>query len=74
MNYQQRIGPWAYIISLVVWGSAGILCGCNQGTTATPHSKATALHSVLLEPSLLPPTQPGQEDEGATIAGCLYRE
>lgn len=41
--------------------------GVNQGTT--PHSKATALHSVLLEPSLLPPTQPGQEDEGPQLLG-----
>lgn len=41
----------------------------NQGTTATPHSKATVLHSVLLEPSLLPPTQPGQADEGPQLLG-----
>lgn len=63
MNYQQGIGPWAYAISVVVWD----LCGCETGTTATPHSKASALLSMLLEPTLLSPPQPGQEGEGPQL-------
>lgn len=43
--------------------------GVKQGTAATPHSKASALLSMLLEPSLLPPTQPGQEGEGPQLLG-----
>lgn len=43
--------------------------GVNQGTIATPHSKASALHSVLPKPSLLPSTQPGQEVEGPQLLG-----
>lgn len=69
MNYQQGIGPWAYTISVVVWDSAGTCVGVNRGTVATPHSKASARHSVLPKPSLLPPTQPRKEGEGPQLLG-----
>lgn len=42
--------------------------GVNKGIITSPHSKASALHSVLPKPSL-PPTQPGQEGEGLQLLG-----
>lgn len=69
MNYQQGIGPWAYATSVVVGAVQGTSVGAKKGIIATPHSKASALHSMLPMPSLLPPTQLGQEDEGLQLLG-----
>lgn len=71
MNYHQGNGPWAYTISVVVWGSAGDPVGVKQGTATTPHSKASALYSVLPRLSLPLPTQPGQEGEGLQLLCVL---
>lgn len=54
-------GNWALGHFYCSWGSAGDLCGCKPRHYAIPYSKVSALHSMLLKPSLLPPTQPGQE-------------
>lgn len=57
MNYQQGIGPWAHMVSVVVWGGAGNLCGVNQGTAPTI-TTVKHLYSMMSKPSLTR-SQPG---------------
>lgn len=46
----------------------GTSVGVNKGIITSPHSKASALHSMLPKPSLSP-AQPGQEGEGLQLLG-----
>ena len=46
----------------------GTSVGVNKGIITSPHSKTSALHSMLPKPSLSP-AQPGQEGEGLQLLG-----
>lgn len=66
MNYQHGIGPCAYGISVVGWGREPV--DVNRGCTATPTVGICTSLNAACTP-LLPPTQPGQEDEGPQLLG-----